>query len=90
MLNHFGKRKCIVSAVAVAGVLLLCLGLALEGSVWGIVCTISGAVLLVGAAIWELLFDRCPFCGKHLHTTIGLHACPYCGEGLDDYHPSNE
>ena len=89
MLNYFGKLKCIVSAVGIAGALLLLDSTHIAASTWKTVEAAIGAVLLFGAAIYDLLFDRCPYCEKYLHTTIGLHACPYCGANLDDYHPSN-
>lgn len=40
-----------------------------------------GAVLAVGALIFQSLFFVCPFCGKKLGRSDGT-VCPHCGREL--------
>lgn len=40
---------------------------------------IGDTALIFAVVIFQIIFYRCPHCGKYLGRTTGRH-CPYCGE----------
>ena len=42
-----------------------------------------GMAAAVGALVLNLLYWRCPRCGRHLGHANGGRSCPHCGQPLD-------
>ncbi|MBR0139588.1 MAG: hypothetical protein IJM17_04800 [Firmicutes bacterium] len=70
-----------------------CAFIALAGGAAGLFGSIysSDIMMAIGCGIMILsiillyAFYRCPYCGKSLMRSPGLHYCPHCGKSLDEY-----
>ena len=69
-------QMALFKAVFVVGVLVVC-------ALWAFEHFISGAVLLSLLFVFDFVFRRCPFCGKHFSIQWSkLERCPFCGKSL--------
>ncbi len=41
-----------------------------------------GMAVIVGSAVFRLIFYRCPYCSKYLDRSSGDY-CPYCGKKIN-------
>ena len=54
----------------------------MAGYLFGLICTIIGAVIMLFCLIPDFLYNRCPHCKKRLGRNGGGF-CQHCGESLD-------
>lgn len=68
------------NALAVAGILVMLLGQGVEN----IVVAVLGLVLIVAGVVVQLIFWRCPSCGRYLGRPHfgSMNYCPHCGAPL--------
>ena len=72
----FAVSHLIHKLSVVVAIILLVLAAVLKSNV----IVIIGAAILVADIIQYAIFFRCPFCKKHLGSSVDK--CPHCGEDL--------
>lgn len=72
------RSHYVTNALAVAGILVMLLGQGVEN----ITVAVLGLLLLVAGLAVQLIFWRCPSCGRYLGRSSGIAYCPHCGEPL--------
>ena len=48
----------------------------------GMAVTLAGVVLEMGGLVFDIIFYRCPNCGKYLDRSYGDY-CPHCGVEME-------
>lgn len=54
----------------------------MAGYLFGLVCTIIGAVIMISCLIPDFLYNKCPHCKKRLGRNEGIF-CQNCGGRID-------
>ena len=75
-------RKIFLALLA-AGFLIGALGSVITSRIGGAIAGTLGIAVLIAALGVQLLFCRCPHCGRSLDRTRG-DFCPYCGRRIDE------
>lgn len=72
--------------LAIAGFILISVGLKLEHHTWSLIASVSGIVCCLAALVIRFRYWRCPHCGKRLprkrFSSDKFTCCPYCGQQL--------
>lgn len=71
--------KKIFNIAAITIVVIVAIGSLLEN----LPICVFGFVLMIGAVVFNIIFYRCPRCGRHLGRDGGDY-CQYCGVKFDD------
>ena len=68
------------------GVCLILLNLGMGGSFLDGIPILAAMVLVILDFIGDILFFRCPACGRHISDRVPLSIthCPFCGAALED------
>lgn len=70
------KGRLLRSVIMIAGLLLMILGLS------NVPLQMIGLIVMISGFIPDLLYNRCPYCGKWLKRFDGEY-CPYCGNRVE-------
>ena len=75
-----GRAKFVSNVLFGAGILVMLLGRGFEN----ILTAVLGLLIIVAGAAVQLIFWRCPSCGRYLgRSTFGdIEYCPHCGAPL--------
>jgi len=55
----------------------------LAGYLFGTICTILGAVVMISCLIPDFLYNKCPHCQKRLGRNEGKY-CQHCGGKIEE------
>lgn len=74
------RSHYVTIALGIAGILVMLLGQGFEN----ILVAVLGLLIIVAGAAIQLIFWRCPSCGRYLgRSTFGdIEYCPHCGAPL--------
>ena len=76
----------ITFAVIILGALIAMIGAASQGT---FSLVFIGFAVMMGAAVFNMLFYRCPYCDTYLNRSYGEY-CPHCGKRINDYFENPE
>ena len=76
------QSRSITIALIISGAVVALIGAALlhDAKSLGIGMAVTGACLIFGAAIFDMIFSVCPYCGEYIDLRTHGDYCPHCGK----------